>query len=570
MSNNRIYPSPDRWQQDRPGLSDALVRAARWFDAELPEGWEIYVQPPVNGLRPDLVVMHPQHGAAVFAIDDGVTADDVAADAERLAMLQQRLTMTLAELATAAHLPHGHRSFCLRQLRLRAERFEAPDDLSLAYVLAGLRWPSKAMPAGAADCWRAWLRDDRALPASSRTLGFSLTAQQRDLIANPSGVRARRLRGAAGSGKSIVIAGRAARLAQEGKRVLVLSFNATLPAYLMDLAARQSSDPKGLFLVTVLHFHAWLHRIATLVNDLRGFGEAMSLAMRGNAEPLAEAGRRWVATLKEFQRWDAILVDEAQDFDPSWWDIIRGALRQPGGELLIAVDRTQNLYGMAAWPEPQMEGFGFRGPWLTLATTFRLPPTLCRLASHFMATHLNGPDTLAPEPPQGALEFGIDLAWQQATLADFVPRSVAAVKEHVAHWQRQQRPMQTVCLVGASGLGLRIVQALEAAGMPVEHTFGLGDTREERRADSLRRKRQIRPGKPGVLVTTIHSFKGWEGASIIAAVPGASDPKGLALLYTAMTRLRNDPLGARLTLVSVDPALDPSTAGWPAEHRPAA
>src|SRR5262245_2928034 len=40
------------------------------FDARLPEEWEFYVQPHLNGLQPDLVVLHPDVGIAVFEIKD--------------------------------------------------------------------------------------------------------------------------------------------------------------------------------------------------------------------------------------------------------------------------------------------------------------------------------------------------------------------------------------------------------------------------------------------------------------------------------------------------------------------
>ena len=40
------------------------------LDAKLAPEWEIYVQPHLNGLRPDLVLLHPDVGIAVFEIKD--------------------------------------------------------------------------------------------------------------------------------------------------------------------------------------------------------------------------------------------------------------------------------------------------------------------------------------------------------------------------------------------------------------------------------------------------------------------------------------------------------------------
>ena len=41
-----------------------------FFDRYLPDGWEIYIQPHLNGVRPDFVLLHPNVGIAVFEIKD--------------------------------------------------------------------------------------------------------------------------------------------------------------------------------------------------------------------------------------------------------------------------------------------------------------------------------------------------------------------------------------------------------------------------------------------------------------------------------------------------------------------
>jgi hypothetical protein len=40
------------------------------FDQTLDPEWEIYVQPHLNGLRPDFVLLHPRVGIAVFEVKD--------------------------------------------------------------------------------------------------------------------------------------------------------------------------------------------------------------------------------------------------------------------------------------------------------------------------------------------------------------------------------------------------------------------------------------------------------------------------------------------------------------------
>ena len=51
-------------------LTDGESLVTRILDQKLPEEWEIYVQPYLNGLRPDIVVLNPAVGVAVFEIKD--------------------------------------------------------------------------------------------------------------------------------------------------------------------------------------------------------------------------------------------------------------------------------------------------------------------------------------------------------------------------------------------------------------------------------------------------------------------------------------------------------------------
>jgi hypothetical protein len=54
----------------RQPLEEGEWRVLEFFDAHLPVGWEIYVQPHLNGLRPDFVLLHPEVGIAVFEVKD--------------------------------------------------------------------------------------------------------------------------------------------------------------------------------------------------------------------------------------------------------------------------------------------------------------------------------------------------------------------------------------------------------------------------------------------------------------------------------------------------------------------
>ena len=66
------FISPPRNQLDklRQPLTDGERIVFELFDAHLPAEWEIYLQPHLNGLRPDFVLLNPQVGIAVFEVKD--------------------------------------------------------------------------------------------------------------------------------------------------------------------------------------------------------------------------------------------------------------------------------------------------------------------------------------------------------------------------------------------------------------------------------------------------------------------------------------------------------------------
>lgn len=54
----------------RQSLTDGERQVLDLFSRHLPPDWEIYVQPHLNGLRPDFVLLHPNIGIAVFEVKD--------------------------------------------------------------------------------------------------------------------------------------------------------------------------------------------------------------------------------------------------------------------------------------------------------------------------------------------------------------------------------------------------------------------------------------------------------------------------------------------------------------------
>jgi hypothetical protein len=137
--------------------------------------------------------------------------------------------------------------------------------------------------------------------------------------------------GVAGSGKTVILLARARLLSKDAqKRVLLLCFN-------KELARRFAEALDGLTNVDALTFHAWAAR-----NGVPTDADFSPQAEAARAEALL---RRLSSGQGDAGRYDAVLIDEAQDFHPLWFTCAKHALRQPeDGDLLIALDAGQNLY----------------------------------------------------------------------------------------------------------------------------------------------------------------------------------------------------------------------------------
>ena len=106
-------------------------------------------------------------------------------------------------------------------------------------------------------------------------------------------------------------------------------------------------------------------------------------------------------------------------------------------------------------------------------------------------------------------------------------------------------------------IGRKVVECLEKSNVHVLHTFS-EDSWEERR-----QKRAFFQGDARIKATTPYSFKGWEARLVMLFVDSINSPKDKAVLYTALTRVREHELGCRLTVISCCKRLEPFGRTWP-------
>jgi Nuclease-related domain/UvrD-like helicase C-terminal domain/AAA domain len=177
--------------------------------------------------------------------------------------------------------------------------------------------------------WRQFDEEGRQL--------MQLTEQQYAILDALNRQRRVVISGFAGSGKTLLAVEKAVRLSRQGFRTLLVCYNSNLATDLRGRLVDVAPLWTGLDVDT---FHNLCFRLAREygvsipkgTNDEEYFASVLPTV-------LPDVARRASA------RYDAIIVDEAQDFDPRWWQPLQTLLRdRENGIWYLFFDDNQRLY----------------------------------------------------------------------------------------------------------------------------------------------------------------------------------------------------------------------------------
>jgi len=300
--------------------------------------------------------------------------------------------------------------------------------------------------------------------------------------------------GCAGSGKTTLALEQARRLGREGFRVLFTCFNRHLAEYLR-------SDESLPGTVEVLHFHGVCMKMANWaglkdrLNQGRGTQQWFDHTL---PELLLEAADTLEAP------YDAIIVDEGQDFQQHWWFPLQCLLQDPDrGIFYIFYDDNQNLYQRGFALPDGLE---------------RFPLTRnCRNTRHIHQTFLPfyrsdvTPEAIGPQGRPTEVGFYDSEHALQRQLRRFLHR--LTVEEEIA----------------TDDIVLLTPRARQNSLLWQWGYLG-----------NLRLTDQWPPASGEVYCTTIHSFKGLESPVVILAELYPTSHQDLeTLLYVGCSRARN-------------------------------
>lgn len=597
-------------------LTQQEIQVLERLDRDLPEDCDIFIKPQFNGLAPDFVIISPvgvmpilvydwdlssvfkpvNKRAAVSHSKDGVEIL-YASPVERLRFIREQILdlfcarseMPLKQLeaivCAGVIFPGVTTETALDFLRnvnqiveprastiwnglhssIRILGGDALTNNAVEFLIPlAQSWRSKYQSKWVYEDVKSWLLEPEQRALNREPL--ELDADQQRLIKTSSSPKFRRIRGPAGSGKSLVLAARAQELCDRGASVLVVNYNITLMRWLRGYADRWAIHSRAgrTDIVPEYHnFHELLkvmcHLWSPCASQYKEIWKESDYDVDVATEKLVRLARSIIKNYPGVAgRFDAVLVDEGQDFMPAWWDILKSLCREDGERLLVA-DSTQDIYRRsAAWTDEVMTGAGFSGPWVELGYSYRLPGKVADFALGFASKFLPERDVIKPQKsPQQQIDYGdCFLEWRNSinashdNLLNLVAEQTKTLVKNLADggsW-----PDITV-IVHSRDFGYDLTQTLRKFNIQTTHTFGGPDSRRasiEQKKLEQRKKQAFTLVSDRVKVTTINSAKGLEARGIIVVLGLSRSTEVASLAYTAITRVKASSRGSALVVLN--------------------
>lgn len=201
-------------------------------------------------------------------------------------------------------------------------------------------------------------------------------------LAKQLGDKNRLIRGVAGSGKTIVLASRAKMMAKEHPEwnILVLCYNISLANAIKQMIYHMLNEPEDLF--DFIGEDASEKKTADSTITVRNFHEWLRKDLKVNPRDLPAIIEKIKYKEAILPTYDAILIDEGQDFEPEWLQLVGLLLNPETQSLLLVEDRAQNIYQRKRTYK-QDTGLSFQGRSKILNINYRNTAQIVNFAWEF-------------------------------------------------------------------------------------------------------------------------------------------------------------------------------------------
>lgn len=371
-----------------------------------------------------------------------------------------------------------------------------------------------------------------------------------------------KISGEAGAGKTEVLVHRAANaLIRTGGKVLILTFNKTLVNYIryrLNLVRADFSWGN----VTICHYHGFFRCQAERCNiDCHLSSYDNDFFFEGHE--------------KKLNKYDAIFVDEVQDYKTEWLKILQKYFLKQDAEFVVFGDPKQNLYHRQLDTNNDIRLGVIGGTWnrqLTHARRFT-NGQLATLATEFKNAFLNTEEQPStPVGPNDTFDFArlrynnlgqVDNLEALSHLCNNIINNITLPQGEVAiiaqssnvimeldYLLRTVHNRNTVTTV-ISHEENEVLKSIHKIGEPIANRNKY-EMDVETIEDKKKREFTVFEEAEALKLSTVHSFKGWDSSAIIFimqpenvedrrikyAVPANDNVP--ELVYTAITRPKDE------------------------------
>lgn len=621
-----LYPSIEairkRKTEATPGEKALLSFLLNAYDDE----YEVFFQPFLNGDLPDIIVMHKGGGVMIFEVKDWDLSNyhvnekgswivncnksiyknnplnqvlkykknlyDLHIDSLLSLHLKDYKYWYVVNCAVYfhCHTTEYAQSFCMG---------ENPTDkyktfLSRNFTIIGndalkkeamdaifkKRWISKKSRYFTDELYNSFAR---ILKPSYHTIeegiGYKLSDEQKLLVKSEEGAR-KRIKGVAGSGKTLVLAERAVNAHKRTHSyVLILTYNITLRNYIHDKISAVRQEFAWEFF-HISNYHDFINNNMNNVGLEFDFlkdeeGNSRYITSKEEYNKLADLYvysnlRLFEGHENELPKYETILIDETQDYQENWIRMIMKYFASENAEIVAFADEKQNIYSRELDNNKMPRIPVQTGAWdRKLNKSYRLSQKIALLVTdfqkHFFADkyvieqqiETNAMLSLFDEPYIEYHYYPIEEnVIEDNTIAAYIYRQI---KEHRFNSNDVTILSSRIRMLRKLDYMLRIESK--------EKTNIMFETREEfmklcpeaktgleTNAEILKirknRKANFWMNRGTIKLSTIHSFKGWESPVLFLVVENnLKATKKLAnarpyefsdeLVYTGITRCQN-------------------------------
>ena len=541
----QIYPDFYTIQHLRQPATEGELILLDFLQKNLNMEFEIYYHPFINGDRPNIVILKKGCGAIIISVNDWDLTDYA---------INDDLDWWNNSTSTKVQSPFSQINYYKENLvslhisTFLEKKMNKWYYSNIIYTLVYFHKMSqdnieKFIHENISNNFKRYLKPP--FHQLEEGIDIKYTKAQAELIRSESRPR-RKIKGIAGSGKTLVLAKRAVNAyLRTNSEILILTFNLSLKNYIRDkINDVRESYPWEKFYIT--NYHQFIKSEANNYNlPIKGLKSYTDINF---FEPVKN----------HIKKYKAIFIDEVQDYQTEWLEIITKYFLYEDSEFVVFGDEKQNIYRRPLDENKEPIIKTIAGNWnKSLNASKRFTSEIGKLAMKFQHHFLENKYTID------------NMVVLDNPMLDFEQRNIKyanigakASTERIFNIYKGTckkyclNPADITILSGTADILREIEYSIRT--QLKENTTTTFETKEEydkseletksknnfeERINTIRRYRRnhfsIKTGT--VKLSSIHSFKGWESHTIFLIIePHKSDSiqdfESVELIYTAITR----------------------------------